>query len=145
MLPDRPTSILLQLLESIIPKSRPDPRPSNPLGRKAPSAAFAVVCQRHHFEADWLPQARARGWPTFIDFARVRLRVEKIKGELQAILNDAGPLRNASDPSKRSRHHGPRQDSSFWKEALRDIKSKGTKAAAGVAGQFHSFEKTQPG
>jgi hypothetical protein len=131
-LPPRPTAHLSSLLAGMRKKSKPEPRPSNPLGRRAPVSLYVTVCQRHQFEAVWLPRAAAEGWPTEIDFAAVRRRVEARATPLRALVNDVAAVvaRNASV---------------FWTEALKEVRALGRKAAGGVGGQFHTFERAQPG
>lgn len=40
---------------------------------------------------------------------------------------------------------GPKARCIFWKEVIKEVKQKGSRAVAGVRGQFANFEKTQPG
>ena len=131
-LPDTPTEQLLTLLAALVRTSRPDPRPANPLGRRAPMRLFAPACQRHRFERDWLPLARARRWPTRIDFAGVRARVERRKAALRAVLADADA-------------RGARGESVFWREVREEVRVRGARAAVGAGGQFATFERAQPG
>ncbi|KAG7444480.1 uncharacterized protein BT62DRAFT_900378, partial [Guyanagaster necrorhizus] len=128
-LPDRPTPLLRRLLANIAKKSRPSPRPTNPLGRKAPLEVFIALCQRHRFESVTLPEAERNGWPKEIAWAKLEGRVQKMKRELRALISD----RNA------------RSNSIFWTEIMKEVKAKGSRAVAGVRNQFATFEKTQPG
>ncbi|PBK65910.1 hypothetical protein ARMSODRAFT_1087149 [Armillaria solidipes] len=128
-LPDRPTPLLRRLLANIAKKSRPSPRPTNPLGRKAPLEAFIALCQRHRFESVTLPEAERNGWPKEIAWVKLEGRVQKMKRELNALI---------SDPNARS-------SSIFWAEIMEEVKAKGSRAVAGVKNQFATFEKTQPG
>ncbi|KDQ50722.1 hypothetical protein JAAARDRAFT_199716 [Jaapia argillacea MUCL 33604] len=147
VLPDLPTPHLATLIAGARRKSYRDARPSNPLGLKAPLAAFVSVCQRHRFETHQIPLARAKGWPTHIDFDRVRERVEALKEHLNELVMDDRKL-SLDDIEKmeaRGEDLGPRGRSIFWKEILKEIKKKGSRAVVGVKGQFASFEKTQPG
>lgn len=128
-LPDRPTPLLRRLLASIAKKSRPSPRPTNPLGRKAPLEAFIALCQRHRFESVTLPEAERNGWPKEIAWVKLEGRVQKMTRELNALI---------SDPHARS-------SSIFWVEIMEEVKAKGSRAVAGVKNQFATFEKTQPG
>ncbi|KAK0444835.1 RTC4-like domain-containing protein, partial [Armillaria borealis] len=128
-LPDRPTPLLRRLLANIAKKSRPSPRPTNPLGRKAPLEAFIALCQRHRFESVTLPEAERNGWPKEIAWVKLEGRVQKMKRELNALI---------SDPNARS-------GSIFWAEIMEEVKAKGSRAVAGVKNQFATFEKTQPG
>ena len=129
LLPSSPTPTLTRMLEEIAKKSRPAPRPSNPRGRKAQLRHFAIVCQRHRFERDVLPDAERKGWPKKIDWSALPSRVRRLRDELQEILED-------------EIDHG---GCVFWKELAKEIKEKGTRAATGVAGQFENFEKVQIG
>ncbi|KAK0238524.1 RTC4-like domain-containing protein [Armillaria nabsnona] len=128
-LPDRPTPLLRRLLANIAKKSRPNPRPTNPLGRKAPLEAFIALCQRHRFESVTLPEAERNGWPKEIAWVKLEGRVQKMKRELNALI---------SDPNARS-------SSIFWAEIMEEVKAKGSRAVAGVKNQFATFEKAQPG
>src|ERR1700761_9758738 len=89
-LPSQPTPLLVRLLEQTFKKSYRDPRPTNPLGRKAPIGAFITVCQRHRFESETLPEAEARGWPKSIDWESLRGRVLAMQQDLRRILTDRG-------------------------------------------------------
>ncbi|KAI5895137.1 uncharacterized protein SCHCODRAFT_02618683 [Schizophyllum commune H4-8] len=129
LLPSSPTPTLTRMLEEVAKKSRPAPRPSNPRGRKAQLRHFAIVCQRHRFERDVLPDAERKGWPKKIDWSALPSRVRHLRDELQEILEDEVD-------------HG---GCVFWKELAKEIKEKGTRAATGVAGQFENFEKVQIG
>lgn len=42
-------------------------------------------------------------------------------------------------------NRNPKARCIFWKEIINEVKQKGSKAVAGVRGQFSSFQKTQPG
>ncbi|KAK0457879.1 RTC4-like domain-containing protein [Desarmillaria tabescens] len=128
-LPDRPTPLLSRLLANIAKKSRPSPRPTNPLGRKAPLEAFIALCQRHRFESVTLPEAERNGWPKEIAWEKLEGRVHKMKRELNTLI---------SDPIARS-------SSVFWTEIMEEVKAKGSRAVGGVKNQFATFEKTQPG
>lgn len=147
-LPPTPTPHLLALLVSTAKKSYTDPRPSNPKGLKAPLATFIAVCQRHRFESVMLPEAKKKKWPRKIHFEDVRGRVEKMKGRLEAIVLDGGggwDSESESNDESNEKGKGPRGKSVFWKEIIKEVKKKGSRAVVGVSGQFASFEKTQPG
>ncbi|TFY72456.1 hypothetical protein EVG20_g543 [Dentipellis fragilis] len=73
-LPPSPTPHLQSLLAAAKRKSYPEPRPGNPRGLKAPLPTFITICQRHQFEALEMPKAKKRGWPTSIDFSKLRSR-----------------------------------------------------------------------
>ncbi|KAL0955173.1 hypothetical protein HGRIS_004081 [Hohenbuehelia grisea] len=139
-LPASPTPVLMRLLSpssALYAKSTPDPRPGNPLGRKAPLSAFISVCHRHRFETEMLPLAERRGWPKVIHWESLGPRVERMKGDLQALIQDKDDSCAGTD--------GPRSRCVFWKEVMAEFKAKGSRAVTGVKGQFESFEKTQPG
>ncbi|KAJ7503057.1 RTC4-like domain-containing protein [Mycena galericulata] len=150
-LPAQPTPMLTRLLDQTFNKSYRDPRPSNPLGRKAPMGVFAAVCQRHRYESETLPEAEARGWPKSIDWSGLKGRVLAMKRDLAQILADPGdPIvygneANQKDRPEPQRPKGPRMRCLFWKDLVKDLKSSGTKGVKGVQGQFANFDKTQPG
>jgi hypothetical protein len=119
---------------------------------------FVAVCQRHRFESETLPEAEARGWPKYIDWAGLKDRVLAMKRNLQQILADPGdPIVYGNDDgeeeneakqkhaSQSGRKKGPRMSCVFWKELVKELKTKGSKGVKGVRGQFANFEKTQPG
>ncbi|KAI0299152.1 hypothetical protein BC826DRAFT_1119025 [Russula brevipes] len=91
---------------------------------------YVASCKRHRFEAHQIPEAIAKGWPTNIDFGKVRERVERLSGDLAKLVRDEG---NA------------REDSVYWTTVMKEVRKLGSRAASGVKGQFESFEKTQPG
>ncbi|CAK5282348.1 unnamed protein product [Mycena citricolor] len=148
-LPLHPTPLLRRLLAETRRKSYRDARPSNPLGRKAPMNVFVAVCQRHRFESEILPEADAKGWPKSIDWERLQSRVQAMQHALRAILEDRGAAivfgKNADESDSDEPHRGPRMQCIFWRDLLRDLKNKGSKAVKSVRGQFATFEKTQPG
>lgn len=155
-LPATPTPHLLTLLSTTLQKSYPDPRPSNPKGRKAPLGVFIGVCQRHRFERIRLPEAIRMGWPIAISWGEVRGRVEGLVDVLRGVLEDVGAGTGGESESEeesgegregkdKGKEKGPRARSVFWKEVKKEVKKKGTRAVVGVSGQFASFEKTQPG
>ncbi|KAJ7188773.1 RTC4-like domain-containing protein [Mycena filopes] len=153
-LPAQPTPLLTRLLEQTFKKSYRDARPSNPLGRKAPMGVFVTVCQRHRFESETLPQAEARGWPKFIEWAGLEGRVLAMREDLESILADPGdPIVYGNDQDGEEKQQvgsqpgkkGPRMRCLFWKDLVKDLKMKGSKGVKGVQGQFANFEKTQPG
>ncbi|KAH0582517.1 hypothetical protein H2248_010458 [Termitomyces sp. 'cryptogamus'] len=141
-LPPQPTSRLNRLLASAAKKSCPEPRPGNRLGRTAPFTVYIMVCQRHRFESQMLPEAERKGWPKTIDWSELSKRVRKMKGALRTIIEDSSQVDSDLFGSEENR---PRARCVFWREALEEVRSKGTRAVAGVRGQFASFEKIQPG
>ncbi|KAJ7574386.1 RTC4-like domain-containing protein [Mycena floridula] len=133
-LPKNPTPCLKKMLASAREISSSHPRPTNPLGRKAPLAAFISVCQRHQFESHLLPEAEEKGWPQVIDWTQVEGRIKKMKRGLAELIQD-----HDGDEG------GPRQRCIFWDEIIADVKKKGSNAASNIRNQFDTFEKTQPG
>ena len=123
-LPADPSPCLQRMLKDI-KNSTPDPRPSNPNGRKAPLLSYINMCQRHQFEVELLPQAEAAGWPTRIDFGTLPSRIAKLEKKLWRILKD-------------------RARSVFWIEAEKQL-GRGSRKATSIAGQLSSFDKCQPG
>ena len=130
LLPKPPTPHLKKLMKNAVKKSRPDPRPGNPLGRKAPSAVFGIICQRHQFESEELPKANANGWPSSIDWEKLGHRVKDMRNELEGLLNDLQAGEGVSV---------------FWEEIQLELQKKGSRAVASVQGQFANFDKGQPG
>ena len=87
-LPPEPTPHLRALIAAAKRVSRPEDRQANPLGLRAPLAAFVGVCQRHRFERVWIPRARRKGWPTKIAWDKVAGRISRMKSDLKAIVDD---------------------------------------------------------
>ncbi|KAK1218660.1 hypothetical protein PQX77_018648 [Marasmius sp. AFHP31] len=146
-LPQEPTPYLQKSIDNAVKKSKPQPRPTNRLGRKLAMGDYMHICQRHHFEAELLPQAEAKGWPKNIDFSRLEARVYKLKSHLKDILNDVewkDHLGEDSDTWELGAK-SPRALCVFWQETLKEVGSKGSKVAANVISQFLTFDKTQPG
>ncbi|KAJ8095113.1 hypothetical protein PM082_010332 [Marasmius tenuissimus] len=146
-LPKDPTPHLQKLIDDAVRKSKPQPRPTNRLGRKLAMGDYIHICQRHHFEAELLPQAEAKGWPKTIDFSKLEARVFKLKPRLKDILEDVewkDQLGEDSDTWEVDAE-SPRALCVFWQETLKEVKSKGSKVAANVKSQFLTFHKTQPG
>lgn len=147
LLPDTPTPHLRTLLASARTKSYKDPRSTNPKGLKALLSTFISVCQRHDFESVKLPEAKKRGWPLVINFDKIQARVENMKHRLEAIMldgnEDGTPMNLDEDHSWTSK--GPRGQSIFWRDTMKEVKRKGSRVVVGVAGQYASFENAQPG
>ncbi|TFK39470.1 RTC4-like domain-containing protein [Crucibulum laeve] len=152
-LPSSPSPLLVRLLEVTAKKSHRDPRPTNLLGRKATLATFIAVCQRHRFESQILPEAEAKGWPKKIDWKSLGARIEQMKADLKMLIEDPGDdleLDENGDEIVREWYEdvpqkGPRAKCVFWKEIMKEVKKKGSRAVVGVKGQFTNFEKAQPG
>jgi hypothetical protein len=161
-LPEQPSSLLFGLIAATKKKASSDPRPSNPLGLKAPVAVFVTVCQRHRFESQILPEAEMKGWPKTIEWNKVANRIMQMRNALRMLIEDSGDsnagyvgwTKEAEDwevpfPNKRTteirKKKGPKANSIFWNEVIQEIKEKGSRVVAGVRGQFANFEKAQPG
>ncbi|KAM6496813.1 RTC4-like domain containing protein, partial [Amanita muscaria] len=130
LLPQPVTPFLRKLINNALKKSRHDPRPGNPLGRKAPSAIFVNVCQRHTFESEELPKAEANSWPKNIDWEQLGDRIRAMRDDLEDLLSD---LRAGTSTSL------------LWEDVKRDLQAKGSRAIASVREQFANFEKAQAG
>ncbi|KAI0630608.1 RTC4-like domain-containing protein [Trametes polyzona] len=146
-LPSNPTPHLVSLMASARRRSYPDDRPSNPSGLRAPPAVFVNVCQRHRFERVWIPRARRRGWPTSIEWSKLRGRVERLKEQLKAIVDDVdedfAPMAATNETAKKGER--PRKDNEFWQDIVRNVREQGSRQTTGLRGQFLHFNKTQPG
>lgn len=151
-LPPVPTPYLSTLIVAARAASSPDVRPTNPLGLRAPLGKFVGVCQRHRFESHQVPRAQRKGWPMQIAWNHVSERVGALRPRLQAIVDDvdedflSGAPREDRDDEDEAQWGGrPRKGSVFWWDVIKSVKKSGSRQAAGVRGQFASFEKTQPG
>ncbi|KAF5384623.1 hypothetical protein D9757_007517 [Collybiopsis confluens] len=173
-LPPSPTPRLQHLLITIAKKSVPEPRSTNPLGRKAAVGLFINVCQRHRFESKSLPEAEAKGWPKSIEWGLIHERVMKMKDHLEAILENSvfGNAKKSGYGEEGEDDSDSEEDSNwqirgqsskklsskklcsssrardlcvFWSEAMEEVKIRGTRGAANVKNQFANFEKAQPG
>lgn len=163
-LPPNPTPYLTTLIATTRKLSRPDSRPTNPLGFRAPPSAFVGVCQRHRFESYEIPRADQRGWPTSIEWHALRGRVEALKDKLKEIVDDIDErfLPNArtkaeksnasedetgeeSDMNNEDSENRPRWSSLFWRDLVKRIRKAGSKKTAGIREQFSNFHKAQPG
>ncbi|RDX48131.1 hypothetical protein OH76DRAFT_1383903 [Lentinus brumalis] len=143
-LPDEPTPHLRALISAAKRVSHPEDRLTNPLGLRAPPAAFVSVCQRHRFERDWIPRARQKGWPTRIAWDKLAERITRLKATLQAIVNDVDED-FAPGVARGSASRRRRKENEFWQEVVKNVRQQGSRQAAGVRGQFLHFNKTQPG
>ena len=103
-----------------------------------------AVCQRHRFESHQIPKAQAKGWPTKIDFGKVKARVEALQAKLEAlVLNKSSgedDLILLDEEEEKARDVCP-----FWTEMMKEVKSKGTRAVVSSKGQFANFKAIQPG
>jgi hypothetical protein len=103
-----------------------------------------AVCQRHRFESHQIPKAQAKGWPTKIDFGKVKSRVEALRSKLEAlVLNEPSGADDLIllDEDERK----PRDVCPFWMEMVKEVKSKGIRVVASSKGQFANFKALQPG
>ncbi|KJA13715.1 hypothetical protein HYPSUDRAFT_195593 [Hypholoma sublateritium FD-334 SS-4] len=155
-LPTSPSPLLLKILAETKKKATRDPRPSNPLGLRAPLTAFIAACQRHRFESQILPEAEQKGWPKSIDWKGISGRILKMRQLLKALIEDLGHGTGGGgelDPdgwevlfeNKSDSKQGAKARSVFWKEIMEEVRQKGLRAVSGVRGQFANFEKAQPG
>jgi len=129
-LPPNPSPFYRSIFEAARRKAYSDPRPTNPRGLKAQMGVYIASCKRHRFEAHQIPEALAKGWPTDINFGRVRRRVESLGGVLAKLVRDEGDAR---------------EECIYWTTVMKEVRKLGSRAASGVKGQFENFEKTQPG
>ncbi|KAJ7018049.1 RTC4-like domain-containing protein, partial [Mycena alexandri] len=141
---------LIQLLAVMVSRSEPDPRPANPLGRKAPMTVYAVLCHRHIFESEMMLEAIVGGWPTSIVWEELPTRVRAMKDDLEKILEDAGPPIIYKGQESRvleptAELSGPRMRCIFWRELLKLFKTIGLRGVSSTAGQITLFKKFQPG
>ncbi|KAI0695339.1 RTC4-like domain-containing protein [Cerioporus squamosus] len=143
-LPDEPTPHLRALISAAKRVSHPEDRLTNPLGLRAPPAAFVGVCQRHRFERDWIPRARQKRWPTRIAWDKLAERIIRLQATLQAIVDDVDED-FAPGVARGSTSRRPRKENEFWQEVAKNVRQQGSRQAAGVRGQFQHFNKTQPG
>jgi hypothetical protein len=97
---------------------------------------------RHQFENDLLPMAQRKKWPTVIPFDKVRERVERMKESFLVIILDE---ESSQEDFERGEAKGPRAQSHFWREFMKEVKNNGSRAAIGASGQYRSFQKLQPG
>ncbi|KAJ7020691.1 RTC4-like domain-containing protein [Mycena alexandri] len=148
--PADPSPKLVLLLETALNHSYRDPRPNNALGRKALLGVYITMCTRHVFEQKLLPEAITSGWPTFIDWSSVGPRVEAMRGPLESIIRDPG--RQVIYGREETEVHledmlvaGPRMECVFWQEVVEELEASGSRHVGGIAGQFSTFEKAQPG
>ncbi|KAF9266759.1 hypothetical protein L218DRAFT_996323 [Marasmius fiardii PR-910] len=147
-LPKTPSPLLQAMVKEAIAKSKPDPRPTNRLGRKTVTiGSYIHICQRHDFESVTLPQAEAKGWPKTIEFDKLEARVAKLKSKLQEIIADDQWQDQLGGDSElwELQADSPRALCVFWQDALKEVREKGSKVAANVKNQFSTFHRTQPG
>jgi hypothetical protein len=131
---------------------------------------YVGLCQRHRFESVWLPKARKKGWKEVIEWEKLKGRIEAMKEELAAILEDVDDGSDGredgeqadsdnddyDDEEQKEREmeqverdkemgRGPRKRCIFWREFKKEVKARGVRGVVGVKGQFSNFEKSQPG
>lgn len=120
-LPARPTSVLLRLIEEAKGVSHAAPRSSNALGLKAPFSQYLHVCERHEFENEELPKARAQGWPERINFRKLVARTRELYDVLHPYVLD-------------------KSESNFWTELAAKIQKDGTLATLSLSRQYMCIE-----
>lgn len=103
-----------------------------------------VVCQRHRFESHQIPKAQAKGWPTKIDFGKVKPRVEALRSKLEALVLNKSPDADTVIILDEDEEN-PRDSCPFWMEMMKEVKTKGTRAVVSSKGQFANFKALQPG
>lgn len=85
-----------------------------------------------------------KGWPTKIDFGKVKPRVEALRSKLEALVlnkpSDADDLILLDEDEEK-----PRDTCPFWTEMVKEVKSKGSRSVASSKGQFANFKALQPG
>jgi hypothetical protein len=129
-LPPNPSPFYRSLLEAARRKAYLDPRPTNPRGLKGQIGVYIASCKRHRFETHQIPEAIAKGWPTDINFSRVRKRVESLGAVLAQLVRD---------------EDNAREESIYWTTVMKEVRKLGSRATSDIKGQFENFEKTQPG
>lgn len=77
-------------------------------------------------EGSVIPKGVERGWPTEIDFDTIPRRLKKFRSRLSEFVEN------------------PRK-SSFFREAMQDVKDIGALAAMSAQGQLAAFERSRPG
>ncbi|KAK7687762.1 hypothetical protein QCA50_008981 [Cerrena zonata] len=157
VLPPTPSPHLQNLINSARKRSYHDPRPTNPLGLRAPLTVFIAVCQRHTFERVHIPLAQRNGWPMSIQWEELGHRILQLKRVLKRIVDDVdeewlpGHVRSEDEEEvkveedEEVQQQRPRKGSTFWKDVIKSVKSHGSRQAIGVRNQFSNFTKTQPG
>jgi hypothetical protein len=127
-LPDNPSPDLLQMLAELKLSAKPEPRPRNALGLKAPLTAFINLCHMHRAESTHVQRGRENNWPVVIDWdtVRERLRSTPVVDALLEII---------SDP----------HSSEFFAVLSETIKRDGALKAASIKGQLDTFELSHPG
>jgi hypothetical protein len=119
-----PSDVLVNMLNVLLPKSTPDPSPSNPNHHKAKGSATIGYCSRHRMESDIFPTAEREGWPMVLDFAALYERVLQLDHYLRPLLEFELTDRNE-----------------FYKEVMKSFAPGTSKAAASsIGGQWHSFK-----
>ncbi|KAK7465386.1 hypothetical protein VKT23_005364 [Stygiomarasmius scandens] len=136
-LPERPSSILLEMLAEAKSKARRKPRPNNEFGMKVALAICAPACARHQWETEQVPLAEKEGWPTVVDWEEIERRIVEMRGDLESLLYDSVIDEDGEERSVR-------ELSPFWIKAMKTMERNGT-MANGVRAEFASFETVNPG
>lgn len=121
-MPTNPTKALLSLIRKAKHGSYKNPRPTNPLGLKAPFSLYLDVCARHEYETAELPKAAIRGWPKTIRFSHLPKRIEGMRQQLSVYVKN-------------------KSESVFWKELSQRIRKHGTLATLSLGQQFLTVEQ----
>jgi hypothetical protein len=87
-LPETPSSILLNMLEKLKQRAKPDPRYGNSLGLKLDMSQYISFCSRHTAESEEFPRGQKYGWPATLDTPKLVKRIWKLQSQLQDIIDD---------------------------------------------------------
>ncbi|SCV70378.1 BQ2448_1772 [Microbotryum intermedium] len=129
VLPPSPTKQLSSLKKFLLsrPNLAPNPSKRNPLGKRLPVVETASFCRRHRWETSVIPEGKARGWPTTIDWDALPKRVGR--GDLSEHLSQVIMQRK---PSR------------FLDIAKKEWEAKGSKIN-NILSEFKSSEIELPG
>lgn len=135
---------LLDLLSQVQKKSAKDPRPSNPLGLKAPLEVLSGYCHRHRFEQKILPKAKLKSLPQVIQWEKIEGRVSRIQPHLQALVED--PLTGLGDSiDEFNSQRGAKWRCIFWRETLEVIKGKAIMRSLAFVVSFSTLKRLSLG
>ncbi|KAM0786508.1 hypothetical protein ACM66B_001966 [Microbotryomycetes sp. NB124-2] len=126
-MPPQPSKTLVKLKAYLTSLDNVELRPTalNPLAMRLPSAQTASFCRLHEDEAVVIPEGKARGWPTTIDWDDLSRRVSRLQDRISSIIVGDEP-------------------SHFFELAKEEWHMKGRKVKT-VMSEFESFEIEQPG
>ncbi|KDE03404.1 hypothetical protein MVLG_06120 [Microbotryum lychnidis-dioicae p1A1 Lamole] len=129
VLPSEPSKELSSLKKYLLgrPNVTPNPSKRNPLGKRLPVVETASFCRRHRWETSVIPEGKARGWPTTIDWEALPKRVgaREFSDHLSQIIMQRKPSR-------------------FFDIAKREWEAKGSKIN-NILSEFKSSEVELPG